>query len=215
MRELTAMSDEHPWEKIHREGKWDLKEPFPRFGEVVEAFKKHDFRSVLDLGCGSGRHVVALGEAGIAVTGLDISPSGLAATREWVDERTEWAPARLVQADMRDGLPFRNGAFDGIMSFQVIHHAMLAEVLGTIDEIWRILKPGGIVVVSVAGRIHDDEEYEEVEQGTYLPKTGWEAGVPHVIFDEERLRQAFSEFQVDFVERRAEGRVVMVQAQKW
>ena len=115
---------------------------------------------------------------------------------------------------MRDPLPFRDGAFDGLMSTQVIHHALLAQVLTTIHEIWRILTPGGLAIVSVAGRIHDDTDYQEVEPGTYLPTTGSEAGLPHHIFNEQTLAQAFSKFHIDFIDRRDSGRVLMIQAHR-
>ena len=86
--------------------------------------------------------------------------------------------------------------------------------LTTIHEIWRILTPGGLAIVSVAGRIHDDTDYQEVEPGTYLPTTGSEAGLPHHIFNEQTLAQAFSKFHIDFIDRRDSGRVLMIQAHR-
>jgi len=115
---------------------------------------------------------------------------------------------------MLNPLPFRDSAFDGLMSTQVIHHALLAQVQATIHEIWRILAPGGLAIVSVAGRIHDDTDYKKIEPGTFLPQTGSEAGLPHHIFNEQTLRQAFAKFQIDFIERRDSGRVLMVQAHR-
>ena len=88
------------------------------------------------------------------------------------------------------------------------------EVLRTIGEIWRVLAPGGLAFVSVAGRIHGDTEYEEIEPGTYLPQTGSEAGLPHHIFDEERLREAFGAFEIEYLERRDQGRVIVVMGRK-
>ena len=51
---------EHPWEKIYREEGKVFGEPFPRFGEVVQAFEEQGCGTVLDLGCGNGRHLVYL-----------------------------------------------------------------------------------------------------------------------------------------------------------
>ena len=66
------------------------------------------------------------------MTGLDISPTGLRLAQNWLDE--EYLEAPLVQADNRHPLPFKDGAFEGLLSTQVIHHALLAEVRATIPR---------------------------------------------------------------------------------
>ncbi|MGB3716553.1 MAG: class I SAM-dependent methyltransferase [Candidatus Promineifilaceae bacterium] len=172
---------DHPWEKIYRTEGRVFGEPFPRFYETVRTFKEYGCSTILDLGCGNGRHVVGLAREGFAATGLDISPTGLGLTQNWLNEENQ--RAQLVLADMRHPLPIRDEFFDGLFSTQVIHHALLADVRRTIGEIWRILVPGGVAFVTVAGRIHNDTEYVEIEPGTYLPQTGSEAGLPHHIFD--------------------------------
>jgi SAM-dependent methyltransferase len=63
----------------------------------------------LDVGCGAGRHAIALKERGARVVGLDYSPELLAAARaRGLD--------RLLRADMRS-LPFADAAFDAISFF--------------------------------------------------------------------------------------------------
>ena len=237
------MNIDHQWEKIYQQEGRVWKEPFPRFGDVIQTFQERGCRKILDLGCGSGRHLVGFAQAGFRTTGMDISPTGLKLAQNWLAEQKPplenlaayartpslnwsdstltslgwgspgWGFPHLVQASMLNPLPFRDGAFDGLMSTQVIHHALLAQVLATINEIWRILTPGGIAIVSVAGLIHDDTEYEEIEPGTFLPLTGSEAGLPHHIFNEQTLREAFAKFHIDFIERRDSRRVLMIQAQ--
>ena len=96
----------------------------------------------------------------------------------------------------------------------MIHHALLPEVLGAIREIWRVLSPDGLAFVTVAGRTHDDEEYQEIEPGTFLPLDGPEAGLPHHIFTEEALRRAFRRFRLIDAGPRDEGRVLAILAQK-
>ncbi len=66
--------------------------------------------TLLDAGCGSGRHAGALVEHGFRVTGLDRSPALLA---EAGRDRT--IAGRLVRGDMRR-LPFRSGAFAAVLS---------------------------------------------------------------------------------------------------
>ena len=197
---------DHPWEAIYaREGRV-FDEPFPGYSAVAQKFSRNSCRRILDLGCGNGRHVVALVKDGFEVVGLDISSSGLRLTGEWLkDEKLE---ADLVAADFRQHLPLVGECFDGLLSTQVIHHAMIAEVRLAIGEIWRVLKKGGIAFVTVAGRTHADLGYEEVEPATFIPLTGTEKGLPHHIFSESELCLEFGAFQVEQLERRAEGRVI-------
>ncbi len=149
---------------------------------------------------------MALKKEGFNTVGLDISFSGLRLTCEWLEE--EGMQASLVNADARQYLPFESDSFDGLLSTQVIHHALLSEVRVTIAEIWRVLTIGGIAFVTVAGRKNEDETYEEVEPGTYVPLDGIEKGLPHHIFSEEELRTEFGVFQIREIKRRAEGKVL-------
>jgi len=196
----------HPWESIYQHEGRVFTEPFPGLKAVVQNFSQHHCRRILDLGCGNGRHVVALSKEGFNTTGLDISSSGLRLTCEWLEE--EGLYASLVSADARQNLPFKADSFDGILSTQVIHHALLSEVRVTITEIWRILTNGGIAFVTVAGRKHESEAYEEIEPNTYVPLDGSEKGLPHHIFSEDELRSEFGDFQIREITRRAEGKVL-------
>lgn len=66
----------HPWESIYKREGRVFTTPPPGFKAVAQEFAQHQFRLILDLGCGNGRHVIALTKAGLSVIGLDISSSG-------------------------------------------------------------------------------------------------------------------------------------------
>jgi SAM-dependent methyltransferase len=200
------------WDKIYRKDGRVFDEPFPRFGELVGVFKESGCSHILDLGCGSGRHVVHLVKEGFRACGLDVSFTGLRLAQGWLLE--EGLTAGAILADMRFPLPFRGGAFDGLLSTQVIHHARIAEIRRTIGEIWRVLAGGGVAFVSVAARQDDDTDFEEIEPGTFVPTTGTEAGLPHHIFTEDELRLEFRDFEILDVSLRAEGKVLALLAQK-
>ena len=204
-------SDANPWDQVYKKKGRTERNPFPRFNEMVRSFKKLGCFKILDLGCGSGRHLVHLTREGFRVVGMDFSPSALRLTKEWVEE--EKGDASLVLADMRNHLPFREGSFEGVFSTQVIHHARLADVQRTIGEILRILTYGGTAFVTVSAR-RDSLEHIEIEPNTYVPQTGLEKGVPHHIFTEEGLRASFQAFQIREISLRAGGKVLAVLAQK-
>ena len=99
---------------------------------------------VLDLGCGFGRHSLALREAGRRVFGLDLSRDLLAHARALPG--FEPLVGRLVRGDFRR-LPFGRAAFDAVTmlfsSFGYFDEVTNAAVL---DEVARVLRPGGQAV---------------------------------------------------------------------
>ena len=127
---------EHPWEQIYRVGGRGETNPFPRFNEVVSIFKETGCSKILDLGCGSGRHLIHLTREGFHVVGMDISPTALHLTHEWIQQ--EQCETPLILADMRETLPLKDSSIDGVFSTQVIHHARINEIRRTIHEIFRI-----------------------------------------------------------------------------
>lgn len=181
-------SDSDPWESIFRRDGRVFPEPFPRFEDLIAAFQQHRCRRILDLGSGTGRHVVHLVKNGFQVVGLDQAPTGLQLTRQWLAE--ERVTASLVRGDMRHPFPFGDGGFDGLLSTQVIHHARLATVRSTIAEMRRVLRVGGVLFVTVP--VRRDGRCEEIEPNTFVPLTGDEKGLPHHIFSPEELRAEFS-----------------------
>ena len=172
-------TEEHPWETIYKKNGRVFLEPFPRFHEVVDLFIEHGCSEILDLGCGCGRHTVHLAMENFKTFGLDISPTGIGLTREWLHD--QGLESRIVLSDFRHPFPFRSGSFSGVFSTQVIHHARIASVRLAIREILRVLSSGGVAFITVAAR-KDDEEVVEIEPGTVVPLTGSEAGLPHHIF---------------------------------
>lgn len=198
-------SKNHPWENIYARDGHIFTEPFSAFSSVVQKFNQYQCRNILDLGCGNGRHVVALMNLNFGVVGLDISPTGLSLTQEWLED--EELPANLICGDMRHSLPFKDNCFDGLISTQVIHHSLLEEISHTISEIWRVMTDGGIAFVTLAGKKHDNLPYGEIEPGTFVPLEGSEKGLPHHIFTEKELFREFEIFQIQDISLRDKGRV--------
>jgi 18S rRNA (guanine1575-N7)-methyltransferase len=79
-------------------------------------------RFILDIGCGSGLSGEALEEAGHYWVGCDISKSMLEVAAERESETGD-----LVHADMGQGLPFRPGTFDGVISISALQWLCYSE----------------------------------------------------------------------------------------
>lgn len=101
---------------------------------------------VLDLPCGWGRLHPHLAAQGLAVVGGDLSPLNLRR------HRAEH-PAPLARLDLR-ALPFRNGCADGVFCAFTSwgYFATDAENLRQLQEFARVLRPGGVLLLDLAGR---------------------------------------------------------------
>jgi malonyl-CoA O-methyltransferase len=118
--------------------------PLPALEEplVREALGEVRGLSVLDLGCGTGRHALWLASAGARVTAVDFSPGMLGQARH----KPGAEAVRFFVHDLQLALPFVPGAFDVVVSGLVLEHIRdLAHFFG---EIRRTLRPGGRAVVS-------------------------------------------------------------------
>ncbi|HZO95336.1 MAG TPA: methyltransferase domain-containing protein [Candidatus Baltobacteraceae bacterium] len=95
---------------------------------------------VVDLGCGDGRATLALtsGLNGARVRGIE----GHAPFRE----AARAAGVDAIPGDLDARLPFEDGTIDLVVSNQVIEH--LADTDRFVAEIARVLRPGGLAVVS-------------------------------------------------------------------
>ncbi|MDI2127193.1 class I SAM-dependent methyltransferase [Yinghuangia seranimata] len=99
-------------------------------------------RRVLDAGCGSGPLSAALIDRGAVVTGVDASAGMLALAKRRLGD-----DADLHQVDLRDRLPFDDGAFDVVVASLVLHY--LEDWGPPLAELRRVLRPGGRLIVSV------------------------------------------------------------------
>lgn len=194
-------SDKKAWDKIFKKGRY-FDKPHPDIDEVVGLLKEKSAKKVLDLGCGAGRHTAYLAKEGFDVYATDISERGLKMTESSLEE--EGLSAKLQLHDMLKKFPFDDNFFDGLISIQVIHHATHKQIKKIIKEMARVLKSGSLVFVSVAG----EREYtpkvggwkmKKIDKHTYIPLTGLEKGLVHHFFNEEELKEYFSDFDVEKV----------------
>jgi cyclopropane fatty-acyl-phospholipid synthase-like methyltransferase len=168
----------------------DPHEDMSHFAAMLTTRKAH---IVLDLGCGTGRHVLYLAERGFQVAGIDNAPTALAYT----DQRLRQAglTAELRLHDIFDNLPFADASFDALVSTQVIHHARVAEIRALVREIERILTSDGLLLITVPRLQNQATQFQPIEPGTFLPQDGREAGIPHHYFTPEELVDMFGQFE--------------------
>ncbi|MCR4404557.1 MAG: class I SAM-dependent methyltransferase [Candidatus Acetothermia bacterium] len=190
------------WDELFKREEFRWREPYPRGVEFAGLSKERGFRRVLDLGCGTGRHLVYLAREGFEVCGIDISPTGLELARRWLEE--EGLKAELKQSDMT-AIPYPDGSFDGAISIHVIYHGTLEQMRKALAEIHRTLRPGGLALLTFQSkRSYRYGRGREIEPDTFIPDIGEDRDIPHHFSDREELEEvlrAFSILELELVER--------------
>ena len=109
---------------------------------------------VLDAGCGAGRNLVLLLRGGFTVFGVDRDPGAIAAARRRAAERAPGLPAENFRAGELDALPWPDLEVDAVICSAVLHFARdVRHFDAMIDELWRVLAPGGLFFARLASLI--------------------------------------------------------------
>ena len=168
----------------------------------VETFKKEKLTNILELGGGQGRDSLFFAQSNFTVQVLDYSQSGVDSITKQakilgLDERIN-----VKIHDVRKSLPFKDESFDVCFSHMLYCMAFTTKELKSLsNEIYRILKPGGINIYTV--RHTEDADYGNgIHRGEDLYETG---GFIVHFFSTEKIKQLSSGFDILNIERFEEG----------
>lgn len=182
------------WNKIYKEKKevWGkIQEDLPK---ILTLFKEHNVKRVLDLGCGSGRNTVYFAKNGFDVYGIDIAEEGIKAAKDLL--RKERLKADLKIGSMYNRLPYSDGFFDAVISIQTIHHGDIHNTRNVIKEIERILRPKGLIFITVRKKKYSKASYKEISPRKYIKTAGEEKGLIHYLFNKALLKEELKDFKI-------------------
>jgi SAM-dependent methyltransferase len=125
---------------------------FTDLQHVDQVVRAHTGRSltemedVLDWGCGCGRVTQHLARAGVVrPAGADIDPENIAWCIDHIPD------ARFERLALDPPTPYPDDSFDAVFGLSVFTHLTEADQFRWLEELRRILKPGGVLAVTVAG----------------------------------------------------------------
>jgi SAM-dependent methyltransferase len=132
--------------------------------------------TVLDAGCGTGYNIEHYEKGGHTVFAFDIAKEAISGVQQK-------GFLRICQASVTE-IPYRPGTFDFVFSFDVVQQLSVKEGEQALQEMHRVLKPGGRLFIRVAAfewlrsshdaELHTQHRYTRSELQALLKHTGFE-----------------------------------------
>ena len=180
-------------------------------GKEIELLKDHQVKSVCDAACGFGAFTIAFAAHGFEVAGFDISPASVEITKQGL-ERFGFGAVEIKVASLLD-TGYEDATFDAVNAQAVLDHLTVADAGKALEELFRIIRKGGLVVVSFDGIIEEDftEEHIEMEPGTMQYVSGSRKGMFFHPYECEEMDCLLEKYEVvdKWTNRRNEKIVVL------
>ncbi len=126
------------------------------FDQILRGNITPDMR-VLDAGCGYGRNLVHLLREGCELFALDADAGGVEHVRKLSASLETGLPAANFQVGPIERMPFPDGSMDVVICNAVLHFARDdRHFRAMLAELWRVLRPGGMLFCRLASRIGMD-----------------------------------------------------------
>ena len=112
---------------------------------------------ILDAGCGYGRNLVYLLRAGCEIFALDANADAVNHVRQLSASLQTGLPAENFQSGAIERMPFADAMADVVICSSVLHFARNEQhFLAMLAELWRVLRPGGMLFCRLGSRIGMD-----------------------------------------------------------
>ncbi len=109
---------------------------------------------ILDAGCGSGRNIHYLLNAGYDVFGADADPNAISDVLRLAADLNAATPLTNFRREPVEAMSFGDASMDVVLSIAVLHFAQSDEQFEAMMEcMWHILKPGGMLFCRLASNI--------------------------------------------------------------
>lgn len=183
------------WDKIYKK---EGKKYIGRLGylqRLISFFKKNKVKKVLDIGCGTGDHILQLAKNGFFVYGIDSSEEAIALAKQKF--KSSKLKGNLSNFSMHKKLPFKDCFFDAVISLRTLNHGTSEQIKRVIKEINRVNRKEGFIFIT-ALKIPRPKtkkgittlnklKVKIIKPRTYFSLQGREKGITHYIFNKKIL----------------------------
>jgi SAM-dependent methyltransferase len=130
---------------------------------------------ILDAGCGRGRNLVYCFRNGYEMFGVDSDPGSIASVRALAKRLAPELPESNFRAEPIEHMTFPDAFADVVLASAVLHFARDdAQFDGMVREMWRVLKPGGLLFCRLASDIGMEARVERIAGRRHLLPDGSE-----------------------------------------
>ncbi|MGQ4648733.1 methyltransferase domain-containing protein [Lyngbya aestuarii] len=167
---------------------------FAKFPDWINEYINGNCANILDAGCGYGRLAIPLLKRNpeLYLLGVDASPVMLNKFLTLVREDENIINRVALYQGNLANIPVKSDYFDCIISCAVLLHLPHAEAREIINEMYRVLKPGGqIILVSSFPSIYNLEGIQNFVYEKFKPR----ANGPVRVYRKEQVKKLLSRFQ--------------------
>jgi SAM-dependent methyltransferase len=151
--------------------------------------------TLLDAGCGGGRNLVYFLRSGFSVFGVDVSAEAVHQIRTLAASVSDIS-AENFRIEPVERMSFPDESFDVVLSSAVLHFAADEDHWrAMVNEMWRVLKPGGIFVARLASTIGQDQLQHVEGRRYHLPD-----GSDRFLVDYEMLNKTTTALSGEWLE---------------
>jgi SAM-dependent methyltransferase len=144
------------------------------FDQLLRGRIRHGMR-VLDAACGGGRNLVYLLRSGYDVFATDEDQAAVASVRRLAGALAPQLPRENFRVERVEQMTFPDAFADVVVSSAVLHFARDdRHFTAMVDEMWRVLKPGGLLFSRLASRIGMEDQMRPLTDGRFLLPDGSE-----------------------------------------
>ena len=195
MEKPKVSSKSWDWSQVS-EDYWN--ETSDEFLPVALRWKERGYQTVLDLGCGKGRHSLFLAELGFHVTAVDLSPEGIEQLLAAAKQKNLDTSIITLVCDMLS-LPFENESFDCVLGFHSLYHTDYAGLKAVIAKITGILKESGQLYITFNSKDNpsmQDSSNIVVDEYTVIRDKGLEKGISHTFLGYNDIVELLADYNI-------------------
>ena len=170
--------------------------------KALKIFQEKKIDKIIEIGAGLGRDTIFFGKNSIHTTALDYSPSGIKVINQKIKKEnlSNYISTKLF--DIREKLPFEDNSAEVCYSHMLYCMALTTSDLEKLNnEIYRILKPGGINIYTVR-HTNDGDFQKGIHRGEDLYEN--DGFIVHY-FSEEKVNSLLNGFKNISLEKFEEG----------
>lgn len=162
----------------------------------LEVFRRRRVFSVCDAACGFGAYSAMLSANGYRVSGFDVAASSVALTKKLL-AHVGLESGEYKMCDICD-IAFPDASFDAAVAHAVIDHLSAERAKTALNELFRIVKKGGIVYLSFDPLEEDDltQPHEVLPDGSFLYTRGDMDGLLFRHYSDDDIDCLFSGFDI-------------------